>query len=326
MKKLSVLLIVLAMLFGMTMNLSANEILDINRSGSITFSMNYDQKPMEGGSLTIYRVGAIEKKTGQYQFVLLESLGGGDVAQDSLDDPKLAEELPELVREKELDGEYASIKNGKAVFFPEYLPYDGMTNVKAQVIGDRLVGENGISLPILETGYIDGPMEDGLLTQEDIDASIAKKHELNEKALNKIRQELDEELREAEKELRQNNKSTSQIYKLRKKLEKKVKKLEKYISKNKVCYEEINYESQLIKARQEYSYIDCVFLEKEYEVISQNEEEIRNIIDIINDKIDVTYYYDKGTNTVEYNNMGVENLIDCYKEVYDRPILYRASR
>ena len=85
-------------------------------------------------------------------------------------------------------------QNGKAVFFPEYLPYDGMTNVKAQVIGDRLVGENGISLPILETGYIDGPMEDGLLTQEDIDASIAKKHELNEKALNKIRQELDEEL------------------------------------------------------------------------------------------------------------------------------------
>lgn len=116
MKKLSVLLIVLVMLFGMTMNLSANEILDINRSGSITFSMNYDQDSMEGGSLTIYRVGAIEKKTGQYQFVLLEFLGGGDVAQESLDDPKLAEELTELVREKKLDGEYASIKNGKAVF------------------------------------------------------------------------------------------------------------------------------------------------------------------------------------------------------------------
>lgn len=116
MRKITVLLIVLFMMFQMTMELCAQESPDNNRSGSITFSMNYDQKPMEGGSLTIYRVGAIEKKTGQYQFVLLESLEGGDVAQDSLDDPKLAEELTELVREKELDGECASIKNGKAVF------------------------------------------------------------------------------------------------------------------------------------------------------------------------------------------------------------------
>ena len=71
------------------------------------------------------------------------------------------------------------------------------------------------------------------------------------------------------------------IYKLTKKLEKRVKKLEKYINKNKVCYEEINYESQLIKARQEYNYLNCIFLQKEFEIISYSESAIREIMDII---------------------------------------------
>lgn len=87
-------------------------------------------------------------------------------------------------------------KNGKDVFFPEYLPYDGMTNVRAQVIDDRLVGENGISLPITETGFIDGPMDDGLKTQEEIDESIAKKHELSEKALKDLQDKFDAEMKE----------------------------------------------------------------------------------------------------------------------------------
>lgn len=80
------------------------------------------------------------------------------------------------------------------------------------------------------------------------------------------------------------SKSDHEIYKLTKKLEKRVKKLEKYIDKNKVCYEEINYESQLIKARQEYTYLNCAFLNKEFEIISAKEESIKEIMDIILDK------------------------------------------
>lgn len=87
-------------------------------------------------------------------------------------------------------------KDGTSKFFPAYLPYDGMTNVNAKVIGDRLVGENGISFPIFETGAIDFPMEDGLKTQGEIDASIAKKHQISEKALKKMQEKLDKELAE----------------------------------------------------------------------------------------------------------------------------------
>ena len=116
MKKLSVLLIVLAMLFGMTMNLSANEILDINRSGSITFSMNYDQDPMEGGRLNIYRIGKIIKKSNRVQFTLIDSLGNSGIVLENLEDADLPQKLSELVREKKLEGVKAPIENGKAVF------------------------------------------------------------------------------------------------------------------------------------------------------------------------------------------------------------------
>ncbi len=116
MKKITVLLIVLVMMFQMTMELCAQESPDTNRSGSITFSMNYDQKPMEGGKLTIYRVGAIVKRAGQFHFALLGSLGDSEVSLDNLNDAKLAEKLAELVGERALEGERASITNGKAVF------------------------------------------------------------------------------------------------------------------------------------------------------------------------------------------------------------------
>ncbi|MBR3614156.1 MAG: hypothetical protein IKL55_03150 [Clostridia bacterium] len=84
-------------------------------------------------------------------------------------------------------------KNGEKKFFPTYLPYKGMEDVSAKLIGDRLVGENGISFPVLENGMIDCPMEDNLTTQEEIDKSIQQKHDLTEKALNAMREKLDRE-------------------------------------------------------------------------------------------------------------------------------------
>ena len=116
MKKITVLLIVLVMMFHMTMDLCAQENPDTNRSGSITFSMNYNQKPMEGGSLTIYRVGAIIKKIDAFEFMLIEPLGESGLTLDELDDSMLAEKLMNLVSEKKLDGISSSIKKGKVVF------------------------------------------------------------------------------------------------------------------------------------------------------------------------------------------------------------------
>ena len=80
------------------------------------------------------------------------------------------------------------------------------------------------------------------------------------------------------------SKNDAQIYKFKRKLEKKVKRLEKYIIKNKVCLEEINFESQLIKARQEYDYVYALFLKKEFKVIKNNVNDVKEVIEIIKDK------------------------------------------
>lgn len=116
MKKISVLLIVLVMILSTTMNLCAKEVPDIEHSGSITFSMAYAQKPMDGGSLNVYRVGTIIKKIDAFEFMLIESLGESGLTLDHLNDATLAEKLMNLVCEKKLDGFSSPIENGKVVF------------------------------------------------------------------------------------------------------------------------------------------------------------------------------------------------------------------
>lgn len=49
------------------------------------------------------------------------------------------------------------------------------------------------------------------------------------------------------------------------------------------------------------------------EIIRQEQE-----MNTVNEKIDITYYYDEGTNIFKYNNVGIENLIDCYKNNVDK--------
>ena len=63
-------------------------------------------------------------------------------------------------------------------FYPEYLPYSGMTHVKAKVIDGKLVGENGIEFPI-KNGQVKTPTTEGLTTQEEIDNDIADFEEIS---------------------------------------------------------------------------------------------------------------------------------------------------
>lgn len=85
-------------------------------------------------------------------------------------------------------------ENGSMGFFPNYLPYEGMTDVEAELIDGQLVGKNGIKFPVGENGYIDLPMKDNLTTQEEIDEDIAEKHRITEIALEKMEKEINEEI------------------------------------------------------------------------------------------------------------------------------------
>lgn len=113
-KKLFALLILLALSLGLCMQVQAAESPDPNRMCSITFVMDFDGVPLDGGSLTLYHVGEINKN--RNGFVPVEPLRQDISDLNNLQTPGLAEVLNELAITHGLSPLTAPIVAGQAVF------------------------------------------------------------------------------------------------------------------------------------------------------------------------------------------------------------------
>lgn len=112
-KKLTVLLALMVLVFGLCGRVWAAEQPDPNRTGSITIVMEFDGAPLAGGSLTLYRVGSI---TPTNQFALVEPLSQDGPSLADLQDPGLAGTLNALAIAHGLEPYTAPIAEGRAVF------------------------------------------------------------------------------------------------------------------------------------------------------------------------------------------------------------------
>ena len=117
MKRISALLAALLLLGSLAVTVSAQELPNLNRNGSIVFSMDYDGKPLNSGSLSLTRVGDISIENGDSSFVLIQELQGSGLSLTDLNSPELAERLAILAAEKKLPKTTAQIKNGSAGFY-----------------------------------------------------------------------------------------------------------------------------------------------------------------------------------------------------------------
>lgn len=113
-KKLIILLLLPILVFLMCTQVCAVQNVDVDKSCSITFLLDFDGTPLDGGKLTIYRVGQISDDGNE--FVLVDSLPQDGLSLDNLEDPDLAKTLSNLAVEYELTPYTATIDNGKAVF------------------------------------------------------------------------------------------------------------------------------------------------------------------------------------------------------------------
>ncbi len=113
-KKLIVLLLLPLLIFGLCAQVGAVQGADPDKQCSITFLMEFDGTFLDGGKVTLYRVGQISPDGDK--FVLVDTLPQGEVSLDSLEDPKLAETLSVLAIEHNLSAHSAPIVSGKAVF------------------------------------------------------------------------------------------------------------------------------------------------------------------------------------------------------------------
>ena len=115
-KRIFPFLIAVLMLCFMSMNVFAHEVPNLEENGSITFIVDYEGEPVDGGNLTLYRVGDIVENNGDYSFALIEKLDDEKTALDNLEDPQLARDLAAKAAEAKLKGVTAAIKEGKVVF------------------------------------------------------------------------------------------------------------------------------------------------------------------------------------------------------------------
>ena len=68
-KRISVLFAALILLLSLAVPVCAQELPDPQRTGSLTFWMSFNGQPLEGGSLTLYRVGVIAVTDGDAGFL-----------------------------------------------------------------------------------------------------------------------------------------------------------------------------------------------------------------------------------------------------------------
>lgn len=116
MKKVIVLLLTLALLLSLALTSYALETPDPSRPSSLTLVMEWDDKPLDSGSLTLYRVGEIADVDGDYTFVLISELKESGLSLENLEDTNLPQQLQNLAVERKLEAVSVSIRNGEATF------------------------------------------------------------------------------------------------------------------------------------------------------------------------------------------------------------------
>lgn len=70
------LLLTVLLLYSLPAAAYAHEVPDESQRGAITVEMEYDGKPITGGTLTAYRVGRIQENDGNYYFVKTDAMEG----------------------------------------------------------------------------------------------------------------------------------------------------------------------------------------------------------------------------------------------------------
>ena len=113
MKKRIITCLIVLLLVG-SLTVSAHEVPDLTQKGSIAFCMDWEGVPLNGGTLTMYRVGDIVEDDGDYSFAAVPGLK--NPVPDDLNDPALAASMVAAAENAGLESITVSVENGEAVF------------------------------------------------------------------------------------------------------------------------------------------------------------------------------------------------------------------
>lgn len=92
------LFLTMMLLCGLAISVSAHEVPDYTKKGSISVKMQYEGDPVTSGELTLYRVGAVREDNGNYSFVPTSEFSGCVTAFDDISSPALAKQLADYAK------------------------------------------------------------------------------------------------------------------------------------------------------------------------------------------------------------------------------------
>lgn len=98
-RKIISLLLAILLLCSMGAAVSAHEVPDLSRPGTITITLRTEQGPVSGGSLTLYQVGLIHEDDGNYSFILTGDFASTGLSLEDPQSPELAAALAQHARD-----------------------------------------------------------------------------------------------------------------------------------------------------------------------------------------------------------------------------------
>ena len=116
MRKIINMILCLALILSLSLTALAWDAPDADRKGTLTFRMQWENEPLNSGSLTLYRVGQIVWENGGYSFALIPELEGAEVSLDNLTGTELPAQLSELAKTRELPPITQPVAEGEAHF------------------------------------------------------------------------------------------------------------------------------------------------------------------------------------------------------------------
>lgn len=116
-KRILSLILILVLLSTLSLSVSAHEVPDMTRRGSVSISMTYQGEPVPGGTLTIYRVAEVKTSDGDYFFEYTADFAECTIPVEELDSGSLPAELARIAKEKALTGKTVTVDDeGEAKF------------------------------------------------------------------------------------------------------------------------------------------------------------------------------------------------------------------
>lgn len=116
-KRLLVLVAAAVLICTMSMSAYANDVLDTNEKGSIHMIMQYEDKAVPGGTLTLYHVGDILENDEGDTFVLTDAFAESGESLENIQSARLAKQLAQYAKDHNIKGTEKKIDSKGSVLF-----------------------------------------------------------------------------------------------------------------------------------------------------------------------------------------------------------------